>query len=66
MNPNQNLYILLLALSFFKTINMSTSKEEYSYIIWSQEITQSGDMGRKTPISFNFRKYVEKHCNAPW
>ena len=22
-------------------------------------------MGRKTPISFNLRKYVEKHCNGP-
>ena len=21
-------------------------------------------MGRKTPISFNLRKYIEKHCNA--
>ena len=21
-------------------------------------------MGRKTPISFDLRKYVEKHCNA--
>ena len=22
-------------------------------------------MGRKTPISFNLRKYVEEHCNQP-
>ena len=22
-------------------------------------------MGRKTPISFNLQKYVEKHCNGP-
>ena len=21
-------------------------------------------MGRKTPISFNLRKYIEKHCNS--
>ena len=30
----------------------------------SQEITQSGNIGRKTPISFNLRKYIEKHCNG--
>ena len=30
----------------------------------SQQITQSGNMGRKTQISFNVRKYVEKHCNG--
>ena len=23
-------------------------------------------MGRKTAISFNSRKYDEKHCNGPW
>ena len=23
-------------------------------------------MGCKTPISFNLRKYVEKHCNSLW
>ena len=22
-------------------------------------------MDRKTPISYNLRKYVEKHCNGP-
>ena len=31
----------------------------------SQEITQSGNMGRETPISFNLEKYVEKHYNGP-
>ena len=31
----------------------------------SQEITWSGNMGRKTPISFNLRKYVEKHSSGP-
>ena len=24
-----------------------------------------GNMDRKTPISFNLLKYVEKHCNDP-
>ena len=32
----------------------------------SYEITQSGNMGLKTPISFNLRKYVEKHCSGPY
>ena len=31
----------------------------------SQEITWSGNVDRKTPISFNLRKYVEKHCDGP-
>ena len=31
----------------------------------SQEITWSGNVHRKTPISFNLPKYVEKHCNGP-
>ena len=30
----------------------------------SQEIAQSGNMGCKTPIYFDLRKYVEKHCNG--
>ena len=29
-----------------------------------QEIIQSGNMDCKTPISFDLRKYVEKHCNS--
>ena len=32
---------------------------------WSQEITYSGNTGRKALISFNLRSYVEKHCNGP-
>ena len=32
----------------------------------SQEITQSENMGCKTPISFDLRKHVEKHCNDPY
>ena len=32
----------------------------------SYEITQSGNMGRKTPISLNSQKYVEMHCNGPY
>ena len=30
----------------------------------SQEITQPGNKGRKTPISFNSRKYVESTATA--
>ena len=32
----------------------------------SQEITQSGNMGRETPISFDKRKYVEEYYNGSW
>ena len=29
-----------------------------------QKKTMSFNLGRKTPISFDLRKYVEKHCNG--
>ena len=36
----------------------------YSFI-HSHKKQQSGNVGRKTPISSNLRKYVEKHRNGP-
>ena len=37
-----------------------------NFVIETSVVDHSnGNMGGKTPISFNLRKYVEKHCNGP-
>ena len=46
-------------------LNVKLDFYSFSFISQSQEIAQSGNMDYKTPISFNLRKSVEKHCNGP-
>ena len=36
----------------------------WNVLLYSQEITQSRNMDRKTPISFDFEKYVENIVTA--
>ena len=39
------------------------TRKSFKTICWQEPLRQ---LGRKAPISFDFRKYVEKHCNGPW
>ena len=48
-----------------KTTGTATTTKFIICFTYEKSIKTSGNMDHKTPISFNLRKHVGKHCNGP-